>query len=56
MAKIVVRLEIEVDAEWAARGAEFVAEQAEKVIDNNCGGHATAYLLEIERNDLPDNN
>lgn len=49
MARIVIRMEIEVDEEWAALGEEYIAEQAEKVIDNNCGGHATAYLLEIEK-------
>ena len=49
MARIKIRLEIEVDEEWAAMSDAWIAEQAERMIDNNSGGHATAYILEIEK-------
>ncbi len=49
MARIEIRMLIEVDEEWAKMSDEWIAEQAEKMVDNNSGGHATAYILEIEK-------
>lgn len=52
MAKIVVRMRIDVSDEWAAEGADWIAGQAEDMIDNNSGDHARAYVIEIESEEL----
>lgn len=49
MVKIVVRMVIAVDDEWATEGADWIAGQAEDMIDNNSGGHANAFVFEIEK-------